>query len=178
MPTPGPVAVFTRRYLSLRVPPVGVIPNRPANCGSGLNVMSVPPVLTQLVNRVTCAAVSDISPTTTASYLFSSVAVMAETSSAIKAFHPSALNISTGYRLNGFEEELISNIGPPGPLAGFEAVALAAVVNVHTLSRAMALPATSFILFAPVPPFTVMLYVVPAAKAVDGVIIALFSTEL
>src|ERR1700722_16183872 len=92
-----------------------------------------------------------ISPKITTSYLFNSVVVTTEISSAINAFHPSDLNISTGYRLKGFAAELISNIGPPGPFAGMEGLVLDAIVKFHTESFASELPERSFIPLALVP---------------------------
>ncbi len=67
IPTPGPEAVFTNKYLSDNVVPAGVIPNRPASCASGLKAINVPPAFTQLVSMVTFGAVNVISPKITTS---------------------------------------------------------------------------------------------------------------
>jgi hypothetical protein len=71
-----------------------------------------------------------MSPTITTSKLSNTVEVIFEMSLAANSFNPSALNISTGYLLNGFDAELITKIGPPGPSFGSGGGGLA-VVKFH-----------------------------------------------
>src|SRR3954471_11449257 len=167
IPAPGAVLVSTLRYPSARVPVVLVSPSKVASCLSGRNAIRLPPALTQLVNMVTCAAVSAVPPSRTTSYWPSTVAVTADRSATANSFRPSVRSTSAVKAANwpaaadGFR---ITSTGPPGPCSG-PGGGGAAVLN-DQLSGAIVLPAGSRA------PLTAAVYDVEVARAPFGVKVA------
>ena len=81
-------------YAFASVAPASVRPSRPASCLSGRMAIRSPPPLTHVVSIETCADVSDMSPTITASCAARTAGVTFAMSVTLNAFRPSARRIS------------------------------------------------------------------------------------